>query len=148
MKRRTKTERDKTMAAKISAKLNAPVTKVWEHLTKPELVKKYFFGTEVETDWKPGSPIYFRGAWQGKRYEDKGKILEFTPHHRIAYLYWSSFSGLPDRPENYQTIAFELRSEQDQTVLTVDQNCADDKKAHCESNWGMVLDGLKKQVEV
>jgi hypothetical protein len=26
-------------------------------------------------------------------------------------------------------------------------NCTDEKKAHCESNWGMVLAGLKKRVE-
>ena len=136
------------MATKVSITLNAPVTKVWEHLTKPELIKKYFLGTEVETDWKPGSLIYFRGAWQGKQYEDKGKILEVIPHQRFSYLYWSSFSGLPDRPESYQTITFELRSEQGNSVLTVNQNCADDKKAHCESNWGMVLGGLKKQVEI
>jgi tRNA-Thr(GGU) m(6)t(6)A37 methyltransferase TsaA len=136
------------MAAKVSITLNAPAEKVWDHLTKHELIKKYFFGTEVETDWKPGSPIYFRGAWEGKKYEDKGKILEFIPHQRIAYLYWSSFSGLPDRPENYQTITFELGSEQDKTVLRVSQNCSDEKKEHCESNWGMVLAGLKKQVEL
>src|SRR5262249_53303486 len=93
---------NEAMAAKVSATLNAPVTKLWEHLTKPELIKKYFFSTEVETDWKPGSLIYFRGAWQGKQYEDKGKILEVIPHQSLSYLYWSSFSGLPDHPENYQ----------------------------------------------
>jgi uncharacterized protein YndB with AHSA1/START domain len=135
------------MAAKVAITLNAPAAKVWEHLTRPELVKEYFFGTELETDWKPGSPITFRGTWQGKTYEDKGKVLEFRPHERLSYLYWSSFSGLPDRPENYQTITIELRSEKGGTVVTVNQTCTDEKREHCESNWGMVLAGLKKQVE-
>ena len=135
------------MAAKASITLNAPVAKVWEHLTRPELIKTYFFGTEVETDWSPGSPIYFRGEWEGKKYEDKGKILEFLPRQQIAYSYWSSFSGLADRPENYQTITLDLCSVEGQTVLTISQNCTDEKKEHCESNWRMVLAGLKKQVE-
>lgn len=135
------------MAASASIVIQAPTAKVWEHLTRPELIKKYFFGTQVETDWKPGSPIYWRGTWEGKTYEDKGKVLEFRPHQRLSYLYWSSFSGLPDLPENYQAISYDLRSEQGNTVLTVSQDCEDSKKEHCEKNWIMVLAGLKKQVE-
>jgi uncharacterized protein YndB with AHSA1/START domain len=135
------------MAAKVSITIHAPIAKVWEHLTRPELIKKYFFGTQVETDWRPGSPIHWRGTWEGKTYEDKGKVLEFQPHQRLSYLYWSSFSGLPDLPENYQTITYELHAEQNSTGLTVRQDCMDKMKEHCEKNWRMVLDGLKKQVE-
>jgi len=135
------------MAAKVSITIRAPIEKVWEHLTRPELVKKYFFGTEIQTDWIPGSPIYWRGTWEGKTYEDKGKVLEFRLHQRISYLYWSSFSGEPDLPESYQTITYELHSEDGNTALTVRQDCMDNMKEHCEKNWRMVLDGLKKQVE-
>jgi uncharacterized protein YndB with AHSA1/START domain len=39
-----------TMAANVSITIQAPMAKVWEHLTRPELIKKYFFGTQVETD--------------------------------------------------------------------------------------------------
>lgn len=135
------------MAANVSITIKAPIAKVWEHLTRPELIEKYFFGTQAETDWKQGSPVYWRGTWEGKTYEDKGKVLEFRPHQRLSYLYWSSFSGQPDLPENYQTITCDLRSEQGSTVLTVRQDCEDSKKEHCEKNWSMVLAGLKKQVE-
>jgi uncharacterized protein YndB with AHSA1/START domain len=131
----------------VSITVKAPIEKVWQHLTRPELIKEYFFGTEVETDWKPGSPIYWRGTWEGKTYEDKGKVLEFQPHHRISYLYWSSFSAQPDFPENYQAVTCDLRSEQGNTILAVHQDCADSMKEHCEKNWGVVLDGLKKQIE-
>lgn len=135
------------MAANVSITIQAPIAKVWEHLTRPELIKKYFFGTQVETDWKPGSPIYWRGTWEGRTYEDKGKVVEFRTDQRLSYLYWSSFSGEPDLPENYQTITCDLRSEQGTTVLSVRQECADSKKEHCENNWRTVLDGLKRQVE-
>ena len=135
------------MAAEVSIAIKAPVAKVWEHLTRPELVKKYFFGTEIETNWEPGSPIYWRGTWEGKTYEDKGKVLEFRPYFHLSYLYWSSFSGQPDREENYQAIAYYLRSEEGGTVLTVRQACEESKREHCEKNWSMVLAGLKKQVE-
>jgi predicted dithiol-disulfide oxidoreductase (DUF899 family) len=34
------------MAAKVSITLDAPAAKIWDHLTKPELIKQYFFGTD------------------------------------------------------------------------------------------------------
>ena len=107
------------MAAEVSVSIRSPNAKVWEHLTRPELVKKYFFGTDIETDWKPGSPIYFRGTWEGRSYEDKGRILEFRPPGHLAYSYWSSFSGAPDRPENYQKITIDLRFDQREAVAAV-----------------------------
>jgi uncharacterized protein YndB with AHSA1/START domain len=134
--------------ATISVTIKAPITKVWEYLTQPELIKTYLFGTETETDWKPGSPIFFRGSWEGKSYEDKGTVLEFTPFQHISYRYWSSFSGLADLPENYRTVVYELRSEKDETTLTVHSDCLDaDEKGRCETNWRTVLDALKKQAE-
>ena len=74
----------KTPIAKVTTTINAPPSKVWDALTKPALIKRYLFGTEVTTDWKVGSPITYRGEWQGKTYEDKGKILEIEPGKRLA----------------------------------------------------------------
>ncbi len=44
------------IAANVTTTIKAPSSKVWEALTKPEIIKQYFFGTNTETDWKPGSP--------------------------------------------------------------------------------------------
>ncbi|CAN5303431.1 hypothetical protein BH09BAC6_BH09BAC6_36660 [soil metagenome] len=44
----------------------APAAKVWEGFTSREMVKKYFFGTNLKSDWKIGSPITFSGEWEGK----------------------------------------------------------------------------------
>lgn len=131
----------------ISITIAASVDKVWEALTRPELIKKYLFGTETVTDWIPGKPIYFRGVWEGKHYEDKGKVLEFQKPHRISYTHWSNFSGKPDLPENYVTVTYELRALSGSTVLTVSQNCLEHEQERCETNWKVVLDGLKKLFE-
>ncbi len=66
---------NETPIAKASILINAPVLKVWDALTQPDLIKQYLFGTEVTTDWKIGSPITYRGIWQSKPYEDKDKVL-------------------------------------------------------------------------
>jgi uncharacterized protein YndB with AHSA1/START domain len=135
--------------AKATIMLNAPATKVWEALTKPELVKQYLFGTDMITDWKVGSPIKYRGVWQGKAYEDKGKVVEYIPGKLIVSTFWSSLEGLPDTPENYKTVRYELSSQGSQTRLTItqDNNNSEADARHSEGNWQMVLEGIKKLVE-
>jgi uncharacterized protein YndB with AHSA1/START domain len=49
----------KGLIAKVSIQINASSKAVWDALTKPALVKQYFFGTNVDTDWKRGSPSFF-----------------------------------------------------------------------------------------
>ncbi len=135
--------------AKTSIILHAPAAKVWEALTRPELIKQYLFGTEVTTDWRAGSPITYRGVWEGKPYEDKGQILEIVPEKRLVSTYWSAFSGLPDQPENYQMVSYELAPVEGGTRLTItqDNNASEEDVEHAEGNWNMVLESLKKVVE-
>ena len=135
--------------ARISTNISSPVSKVWDALTRPEMIKQYFFGTNTITDWKVGSPIKFKGEWQGKVYEDKGTILDFQKNKLIKYDYWSSMSGIEDKPENYVVITYELSGEDGNVNLSVlQENIPDEKmKEHSEENWKKVLSGLKKLLE-
>ena len=132
-----------------SINIHASVSEVWNALTKPEIIKQYFFGTNTITDWKPGHPIKFKGEWQGKSYEDKGTILDITKNELIKYDYWSSMSGIEDKPENYVIITYKLSGEDgDVTLNLLQENIPDEKmKTHSEENWNKVLEGLKKVVE-
>jgi uncharacterized protein YndB with AHSA1/START domain len=140
---------NKSILATASITINAAPQKVWEALTKPELIKEYLFGTEVTSDWKVGSSITYRGIWQGKPYEDKGKVLKIEQPKLLESTFWSSLSGVPDVPENYKTVRYELAPEARGTKLTItqDNNENQDEATHAEQNWKMVLDGLKKLVD-
>ncbi|RPI32545.1 MAG: SRPBCC domain-containing protein [Chloroflexota bacterium] len=140
---------NKSYLAQASVSIDAPPAKVWDALTRPEMIKQYLFGTEVSTDWQVGSPITYRGTWEGKAYEDKGKILQIEPGKLLVSTFWSSLSGLPDLPENYNTVRYELAPEGNGTRLTLiqDNNPTQEDAGHSEQNWKMVLDGLKKLVE-
>ena len=135
--------------AKASITVNAPAEKVWEALTNPEMIKQYLFGTEAKSDWKVGSPITYTGVWEGKTYEDKGTIIELIPNKLLVSTYWSSMSGMPDAPENYQKVSYDLSSDDQQTTLTITQENAKDQKSadHSGENWKMVLGKLKEVVE-
>ena len=134
---------------KFSIEIKAPTKKVWEALTNPDVIKKYFFGTHVDTTWKVGSPIFWRGSWQGKAYEDKGTILDLNPEKQLACTYWGSFSGVADVPENYKTLIYDLEKKGDRTILTLTQdNNADEEAAkHSEGNWKTIFEGMKKLLE-
>lgn len=128
--------------------IKAPVEKVWEALTRPELVKKYFFGSNQETDWKVGSAVTWTGDYEGQTYVDKGVVLEFSPNQKLSHSYLSSWSGLEDSPENHLYVTYELKKVKNGTELTITQSNYDEEKArHSEGNWKVVVDGLKNLVE-
>lgn len=128
--------------------INASVEKVWEALTKAEMVKQYFFGSNQETDWKIGSAILWTGEYEGTRYVDKGKVIEFLPNNRLSYSYLSSWSGMDDKPENYLLVTYEVKPIDAGTELTIAQSNYDKEKAkHSAENWAVVIDGLKKLIE-
>ena len=137
------------MLATASITVKAPPSRVWEALTKPELVKQYLYGTDVTTDWRVGSPITYKGVWEGKPYEDKGKVLEVVPDRLLVSTYWSGLSGTADVPENYVTVRYEIAPVDGGSRLTItqDNNKTQEDADHSAANWKMVLDGLKKLLE-
>jgi len=138
-----------TFMATARIDIAAPAAAVWMALTNPEMIKQYLFGTEATSDWKVGSPITYKGVWQGKPYEDKGTILEVVPNQILKSTYWSGMSGLEDKPENYSTVTYSLSEKGGRTTLTVTQsnNSTKESATHSEGNWKMVLEGLKALIE-
>lgn len=140
---------DNNLIAKASQNINAPSEKVWDALVNPVAIRQYMFGTHVVSDWQVGSPIIWKGEWQGKSYEDKGVILQLKPGQTLQYSHFSPLSGLPDKPENYHTVTIKLTASAHQTLvsLTQDKNSSDEERVHSEENWGMMLATLKKFLE-
>ncbi len=132
-----------------SVTLGVPSAKVWEALTRPEMVKQYLYGTDMTADWRVGGAITYKGEWEGKPYVDKGTIKTLKPGKLLVTTYLSSMSGREDKPENYNTITYELSEKNGKTTLTItqDNNPTQESADHSAQNWGMVLEGLKKLLE-
>jgi len=135
--------------AKAETAIDASRDKVWNALTDPDMIKKYMFGTTVKSEWKEGSKITWEGEWEGKHYEDKGKILNLEPGIQLQYSHFSPLPGLADVPENYHIVTIDLNEEENKTLVTLTQdNNADEKtKQYSEKNWKMMLASLKKLLE-
>ena len=138
-----------SLTGTVTETINVPATKVWAALTTPEIIKKYFFGTDAKSDWKVGSPLIYSGSWQGKTYQDKGTILALEPNKLLKHTYWSSMSGVEDKPENYVTVTYELTEKNGKTEISVTQDNipSEEMKAHSAENWRKVLNGMKELLE-
>src|SRR3954468_21279362 len=114
---------------------------VWHVLTSPEQVKKYMFGTALETDWKPGSSISWKGEYEGKPYEDKGEVVTCDPERRLEVTHFSPLSGQEDVPENYHRLTYTLETAGVGTRLTLTQdgNGSQDEADHAQVNWEQML---------
>jgi len=140
---------DKKFVAKASVTVDAPIAEVWKALITPEAIKEYMFGTTVMSEWKEGSPIIWKGEWQGKSYEDRGVILQLKPGRTLQYTHFSPLAGLPDTPENYHTVTIDLSAAGEQTRISLsqDNNPTDKAREHSEKNWASMLAGLKQFLE-
>lgn len=58
--------------------------KLWEALTSSDFSRRYWFGTELRSDWKVGSPLAL--VMNGTT-TDTGKILEAERPRRLSYSF-------------------------------------------------------------
>lgn len=138
-----------TKTATAEATIGAPVERVWEALTDPHIIERYMFGARVVTDWQPGSPITWKGEYQGTSYEDKGVVLDVDRPQRLELTHFSPMSGLPDEPENYHRLTYLLEETEGRTTLHLSQDGAatDEEAEESARNWQEMLNGLKAIVE-
>jgi uncharacterized protein YndB with AHSA1/START domain len=131
-----------------TVEISASPGQVWHALTEPDLIREFFFGTQVDTTWEPGSPITWKGEYDGKKYEDKGEVLEVVPEERLVVTHFSPLSGQEDRPENYHRVEYDLADEGDTTKVTLEQdNAPAESVEEFRTTWQTMLDNLKELVE-
>jgi uncharacterized protein YndB with AHSA1/START domain len=124
--------------------IDAPIQAVWIALTSTETHSAMMFGSRVETDWRPGSPITWSGTWQGEPFTDRGEITAVDEPTRLAVTHFSPMSGQEDRPESYHALEWRLEPVGSRTRVTLlqDNNPTPEAAAHAESNWARSLDLL------
>src|ERR1700692_3085417 len=143
--RERKPKMPKNLIAKSSVQINNTVDEAWKALVDPEIVEKYMLGSQQLSDWRKGSSIVWKKDFNGRKFDDKGRILEITPQKSLKYTHYSPASGRPDAPQNYQTVSVTLKENRKGTTidLTSDNNASEKEKAMTERIWAYYLQGLK-----
>jgi uncharacterized protein YndB with AHSA1/START domain/DNA-binding transcriptional ArsR family regulator len=88
---------------------------LWQGLTDPAFTRRYWGGTEFETDWKKGSTMTLRNGDLDLEVSDPEQIvLESDPYRRLSYTWhtftddWARAYHIDD--EFYARVAAERRS--------------------------------------
>lgn len=140
--------------AQVTRTIAASPDEVYDALTDPKRLGQAFFGAQVKSDFKVGSPVEMKGEFDGKPYEDKGEVKEAVPGERLSFSHFSGASGQPDSPENYHLVTFDLKPAGEATSVTITQSNltggvreSDAKmRDQYEKTWTSVLQGLAKTV--
>jgi uncharacterized protein YndB with AHSA1/START domain len=120
--------------------------KLWEALTNSEFTKRYWFNTEVKSDWKVGSP--FALVMNGTT-TDVGEILEADRPRRLAYTFKHQLDE-EMRKEPPTKVVFTIEPHGDLVKLTVThEGFVEGSKLldGISKGWPAILSGLKTLLE-
>jgi uncharacterized protein YndB with AHSA1/START domain len=120
---------------------------LWAALTTSELMKKYWFGMNFETDWKVGSP--WKLTFSDGRIADTGEIVELDRPRRIV-LKWRNEFRPELTAEGYARCSIELEPQDGAVKLTISHTIerADSQLIEAVSGgWPRILSNLKSLLE-
>jgi len=121
--------------------------KLWAALTTPEFVKRYWFGMNIETDWKTGSP--WKLVFPDGRVADIGEIVEIEKPKRLV-LKWRNEFRRELHEEGYARCAMDIEQAGEVVKLTITHEIdkADSKLIGAVSvGWPKILSSLKTLLE-
>ncbi|MGL3213334.1 SRPBCC family protein [Bradyrhizobium sp. BR 1433] len=120
--------------------------KLWDALTKSAFTRQYWFDTELQSDWKVGSPL---ALVMGGKTTDTGEILEADRPRRLAY----TFKHVLDedmRKEPATKVIFTLEAHGKIVKLTVTHEgfgAGSKLLDGISKGWPAILSGLKSLLE-
>lgn len=121
--------------------------KLWQALTDPEFIQKYFAHARQESKWIKGSP--WKMVKPDGTVTDTGEILEIEPQKRLVLKWRNEF--MPElKAEGFSRMTYELEPKGDMVKLTVvhEIDMPDSKLIHAVSGgWPMILSSLKSFLE-
>lgn len=120
--------------------------RLWEALTSSTFTRRYWFDTEVRSDWKVGAPV---ALVMGGNVTDTGEILEADRPRRLAYTFKHELHEAM-RKEPATKVVFTIEPYGDLVKLTVThQGFGAGSKLFdgISKGWPAILSSLKSLLE-
>jgi len=121
--------------------------KLWSALTDVTQMKEYWFGMQINTEWKTGAP--WKMVFPDGRVADTGEILELEPTRRIR-LKWRNEFRPELKAEGFAVCTIEIEPYGDAVRLSIMHTIerADSKFIQAVSGgWPKILSNLKSLLE-
>ncbi|HEY1168429.1 MAG TPA: SRPBCC domain-containing protein [Candidatus Limnocylindrales bacterium] len=120
--------------------------RLWRAITDPADTRLYYFGTEVQSDWKVGSKLVYL---EGGHVTLDCNILEIDPTHKLVHSFTMSYDPemAAERPSR---VTWEIEKLGDACRLTLvhDEFDGETRTYHeVEHGWAHILSSLKTLIE-
>ena len=120
--------------------------KLWEALTSSDFTRRYWFDTELRSDWKVGSPLalVMKGVTT-----DRGEILEADRPQRLSYSF-RHVQNAELSKEPPSRVVFDLEQHGDLVKLTLThENFAEGSELldGISRGWPAIMSSLKSLLE-
>ena len=136
--------------------IHAPVERVWDLISRPEHVGRWFADAGAHIDLRPGGEVSLTWGDHGTVH---GRVEEVDPPRRLAYRWLARFDSRDEAgPANSTLIEFSLASEGNATRvmvvesgfdgLAIDAGERDAKLAEHTRGWEAELGDLAKHATV
>jgi uncharacterized protein YndB with AHSA1/START domain len=121
--------------------------KLWSALTESQFTRQYWFGIDVQSEWKTGSP--WRLVFPDGRVADTGEILEADPPRRLVIKWRNEFR--PElKAEGHARCTMELQPVDGAVKLTITHGIDHEASKLIEAvsgGWPRILSNLKSLLE-
>ena len=126
--------------------IRATPERLWRAITDPADTRQYYFGTDVQSDWKTGSKLV---------YLDHGevsldcKILEIDPARKLVHSFTALYSPeMASEKPSRVTWAIERMGDACRLTLVHDEFEGETATYYSvEHGWSQILSGLKTLIE-
>lgn len=135
---------------KKEVKIKSPIEEVFYSLTNSEEIVKYFPINSVESEWKEGKEVLYKGEVNGSPFTDYGVIEKLSSPLTYRYRYWSDNHGTERTEDNHLVIEYALSSYSDGTTVHVAQRNIKSKELYemMEGQvWDYLLTSFKQYME-
>ena len=121
--------------------------KLWDAITRGEWTRRYFHGTRIESDWRPGSPVVYHNSRPGE-IAVEGVVREAAPPRRLCYT-WNVRYDAERAGEEPSLVTWEITPLDEVCRLTVVHQFNAPSKTYREvkSGWNAILSSLKSLLE-
>ena len=128
--------------------INATQQQVWDAITTPEIVSKYFHGARVEGSYQPGTKVRTVSP-DGDQEWGNNTVLEADPPRRLVHTWRSLYDPeMAAEPESRVTWEIDaLPGGYTKLTLIHDQLDASPKTAASIAGWSYYLSSLKSVLE-
>jgi uncharacterized protein YndB with AHSA1/START domain/GNAT superfamily N-acetyltransferase len=126
--------------------VGAPADEVWRAITDPEVTRRYFYGCEIEGEWRPGAPWRYHNHG---RTAIEGVVVEARPPHLLrltGHDVWDPGSR-EDPPYRITWRVEPLAAGRSRVRLTFDGFDTDNASYRNSADLDPILEGLRNHVD-